>query len=72
VVFVIGVALAFMFLDWPGRIVVIVVLGAVEILEIALWLRLRRVRAITGHEALVGAKGTAVTDCKPHGQVRLG
>ena len=70
-VFVIGVALAFMFLEWPGRIAVIVVLGAVEIFEVALWLRLRRVRSITGHEALVGAKGRAVTDCRPEGQVRL-
>ena len=70
-VFVIGVALAFLFLDWPGRIAVIVVLGAVEMFEIALWLRLPRVRSMTGHEALIGTRGRAVTDCRPEGQVTL-
>jgi membrane-bound serine protease (ClpP class) len=69
--FTIGVALAFIYLDWPGRIAVIAILGGIEVFEIALWLRLRKMRSITGEEALVGAKGRAMTNCRPQGQVRL-
>ncbi len=49
----------------------IVILGGIETFEIALWLKLRKMRSLTGEEALVGARGRAVTDCKPQGQVRL-
>ena len=70
-VFIIGVALAFSYLDWPGRIAVIAVLGAVEVLEITLWLRLRRLRSITGQESLVGAHGRALTNLRPEGQVKV-
>ncbi len=69
--FVIGVTLAFIFLDWPMRIVVIVVLGAIETFEILLWLKLRNRRATTGVEGLIGATGRAVSDCDPLGQVRV-
>jgi membrane-bound serine protease (ClpP class) len=69
--FIIGVTLAFVFLDWPLRIVVIVVLGAIEAFEIVLWMRLRRKRSMTGAEGIVGARGRAITDCDPDGQVRV-
>lgn len=70
-VFAIGVTLAFIFLDWPWRLVVIGVLGAIEIFEILLWLRLRRIRSITGPESLLGATGRAISDLDPSGQVRV-
>jgi membrane-bound serine protease (ClpP class) len=69
--FVIGTTLAFVFLPWPGRGAVIVVLAAVEVLEVLLWLRLRRMRALTGAEGLVGARGRALTDLAPEGRVKV-
>jgi membrane protein implicated in regulation of membrane protease activity len=71
VLLIIGTIVAFTFLDWPWRIGVIAALAAIESLEIMLWLRLRRLRAMTGSEALVGTRGKAVTDCDPVGQVRV-
>jgi membrane protein implicated in regulation of membrane protease activity len=68
---VIGTLLAFYFLDWPWRWVVIAVLACVEIFELMLWLRLRRMRALTGVEAFVGEKGRALSDLRPEGQVRV-
>jgi membrane-bound ClpP family serine protease len=69
--FALGVTLAFLFLDSPWRWIVIAVLAAVEVFEILLWLKLRRLRSMTGPEGLVGAVGRALTDCKPSGQVRV-
>ena len=44
----------------------------IEIGEAAFWIRLsRRRRPAVGAEALVGAEGVAVTDCRPQGQVRV-
>jgi membrane protein implicated in regulation of membrane protease activity len=71
VAFAIGTALAFAFLDPPWRWLAIGSLAAVEALEIMVWLRLRRLRSMTGTEAMVGAKGRALTDCAPDGQVRV-
>jgi membrane protein implicated in regulation of membrane protease activity len=68
---VIGTILSFMFLDPPWRYLVLVPLAAWEVFEIWIWLRWRRVRSITGSEAIVGAIGRALTDCRPHGQVRV-
>lgn len=59
------------FLEWPWRLVVIVPLALFECLEVALWLKLRRARALTGAEAMVGMKGLALTNCEPDGQVRV-
>ena len=45
---------------------------AVEIGEAAFWIRLsRRRRPAIGAEALVGAQGVAVSDCRPEGRVRV-
>jgi membrane-bound serine protease (ClpP class) len=44
----------------------------IEIGEAAFWIRLsRRRRPAIGAEALVGAQGVAVSDCRPEGQVRV-
>jgi membrane protein implicated in regulation of membrane protease activity len=44
----------------------------VEIGEAAFWVWLsRRRKPAIGAEALVGAEGIAVTDCRPHGRVRV-
>jgi membrane-bound ClpP family serine protease len=69
--FAIGTALAFIFLDPPWRWIVIAALAAIEAFEILLWLRLRRLRAMTGAEAMLGSTGRALTDCEPEGQVRV-
>jgi membrane-bound ClpP family serine protease len=68
---VIGTILSFMFLDPPWRYLVLIPLAAWEAFEIWIWLRWRRVRSITGAEAIVGATGRALTDCRPDGQVRV-
>jgi membrane protein implicated in regulation of membrane protease activity len=68
---IIGSILAFTFLEWPWRGLVIVALACVEAIEIWLWLKLRKVPSSTGAEALVGAHGRAVSDCEPEGMVRV-
>lgn len=69
--FVIGTVLAFVFLEGAWRALVIVGALAWEAFEVAVWLRWRKKRSITGAEAMVGATGTALTDCRPEGQVRV-
>ena len=45
---------------------------AIELGEAAFWIRLsRRRQPSIGTEALVGAEGMAMTDCRPDGQVRV-
>jgi membrane-bound serine protease (ClpP class) len=69
--FVIGLILSLIFLEWPERFYVIVPLALLELAEVALWLRWRKRKSITGAEAFVGARGKAITDCRPTGQVML-
>jgi membrane protein implicated in regulation of membrane protease activity len=71
VLLAIGTGLAILLLEWPARLWVIVPLALIEVLEIFLWLRLRRQHVTTGEEGLIGARGRAVTDCAPDGQVRV-
>jgi membrane protein implicated in regulation of membrane protease activity len=68
---IVGTILAFMFLEWPWRGLVVLGLFLVEGVEIWLWLKLRKMPSSTGAEAMVGAHGRAVTDCNPEGQVRV-
>jgi membrane-bound serine protease (ClpP class) len=68
---VIGTTLAILYLDPPWRWIVIAALAALEGFEILLWLRLRRIRSITGPEGIVGTRGRALSDCDPEGQVRV-
>ena len=67
----IGSVLAITFLPSPWRWLVIAALLASDIVQISIWLRWRRRRSATGAEALVGAVGEALNDCRPHGQVKL-
>lgn len=53
----IGGTLAYLFLPFPWWVVVVAALAAVEVFEIQLWLRLRRISPRSGHEALVGQAG---------------
>jgi membrane-bound serine protease (ClpP class) len=71
VLLILGTTLAIALLDWPWRGVVIGTLAAIEVLEVLVWLKLRRRRALTGEEGLVGARGRALDDCDPAGQVRV-
>ncbi len=68
---VIGTILAFTFLEGIWRFLAIVPLALFEALEIYLWLKLRNMRAITGVEALIGAKARVIVDCDPIGSVRV-
>jgi membrane-bound ClpP family serine protease len=64
--------LALFVLPTPWSVVLVVAAAAVEVAETAFWIRYsRRRRARVGPEALIGARGEAVTDCRPEGQVRL-
>lgn len=67
----IGTALAFAFLEWPWRLLVIVPLAALEAFEVMVFLKWRKVRSITGAEAMIGSSGKALTDCQPDGQVKV-
>ncbi|HEX2031757.1 MAG TPA: NfeD family protein [Actinomycetota bacterium] len=53
----IGGTLAYLFVPFPWWVLVVVALAGVEIFEVQLWLRLRRVAPRSGHEALVGQAG---------------
>ena len=57
--FLIGLALSFMFLEW------------LEVAEWFLFFRLRKVRSISGAEGMIGARGVALTHCRPVGQVKI-
>lgn len=68
---IIGALLAYFFLEGTWRVVVIVALLASDVVEIAIWLRWRKKRAITGAEAMIGMPGVALTDLAPEGQVKV-
>jgi membrane-bound serine protease (ClpP class) len=69
--FVIGTLIAIFFLEGVARWALIAAVALLELAEIALWLRWRKVTSSTGVEALVGMTGVALSDCKPEGQVRV-
>ena len=53
-------------------IVAILVGITIELGEAAFWIRIsRRLRPRVGAEALVGAEGVALSDCRPFGRVRV-
>ncbi|MGH2994495.1 MAG: NfeD family protein [Solirubrobacterales bacterium] len=57
----------------PWGIVAVVAAAAVEVLELAFWLRfLRRYRVQTGTEALMGTRAEVLEPCAPDGRVRVG
>ncbi|HET7481950.1 MAG TPA: NfeD family protein [Actinomycetota bacterium] len=69
--FVVGTTIAILFLHGVARFGLIAAVAALEIAEIFVWLRWRRVRAITGREGILGMPGIATTDCTPNGQVKV-
>ncbi|MDQ4125095.1 MAG: nodulation protein NfeD, partial [Actinomycetota bacterium] len=42
-----------------------------DVVEVAIWLKWRNKRSITGIESMVGQEGRAVTTLDPDGQVRV-
>ncbi|CAN5727829.1 hypothetical protein BH18ACT15_BH18ACT15_03810 [soil metagenome] len=69
--FLIGLALSFMFLEWPWRGIVLIPLAALELAEWFLFFKLRKVRSISGAESMIGERGVALTHCRPDGQVKV-
>lgn len=57
---IIGGALALLFLPLPWNVLVIGVLLAKEVIEISLWISMRRRRPASGAEALVGRQGELI------------
>jgi membrane-bound serine protease (ClpP class) len=68
---VIGGVLAVLFVDPPWRWMIIGALLLTDVFEIAIWLRWRNRKSITGIDSLVGQAGRAVTPLDPDGQVRV-
>jgi membrane-bound serine protease (ClpP class) len=67
-----AILLAFFVLSGAWAIGAVVVGLAVEVGETWFWWRLsRRRRPVVGVEALIGARATVVTPCRPRGQVRV-
>ena len=69
--FVVALTLGFIFLDGWMRYALIAGGALIEIAEIGIWLRWRKVKSTTGIESLVGMTGVAITDCSPEGQIKL-
>jgi membrane-bound serine protease (ClpP class) len=72
VAFLVALGLALFVLPSPWSWVAVVVGAAVELAETWFWWWLsRRRRPAVGVETLVGARATAISECRPYGQVRL-
>ena len=69
--FVVALTLGFIFLDGWMRYALIAGGALIEIAEISIWLRWRKVEAKSGVEAMVGMTGVALTPCDPEGQVKI-
>ena len=67
----IGVILALILLDGIAQWVAIGVLLVFEAFEIAIWLRWRKRRSMTGSEGMLGMTGVVISDCRPAGQVNV-
>src|SRR5687768_1604763 len=69
--FIIGTTLALVFLHGWMRYAAIAIVAGIEIAEIFIWLRWRKVKSTMGAEGIVGMTGRVLTDLNPTGQVRL-
>ncbi|MGI8775022.1 MAG: NfeD family protein [Actinomycetota bacterium] len=65
---VIAVVIAVMFLEPLWGVLLVVAALLFESLEIWLFLYLRKMRATTGQEAMVGTTGRTTSRCDPEGQ----
>lgn len=71
-ILLIAIGLAIFVVPDPWKVPVVVAGGAIEAAETAIevWWS-RRQRPTVGPEAIIGAVGTVVRDCRPDGQVRV-
>src|SRR5688572_10289097 len=69
--FIIGTTLALVFLDGWVRYAAIALVAGIELAEVLIWLRWRKVKATTGAEGIVGMAARVLTDLDPTGQVRV-
>ena len=67
----IAILLSYFFLEWPWTLIVIVIAASFEAFEIYLWLRWRKVKALSGAETMIGAKGRTMGVCDPTGQAAI-
>ena len=71
-IFLTGIVLAFFVFPDGWEVPVIIGFGVLEVVETAITWRLSRLWAPkVGPETLIGARGRAVTDCRPNGTVRV-
>ena len=68
---VIALLVAYFFLDKPWSILVVVAAALLEGFEIWLYFRWRKVKAMSGAETLIGARGRTVGICDPTGQANI-
>ncbi len=69
--FVVALTLGFLLLDGWLRYALIAAGALIELVEIGVWIKWRKVRSTTGVEAMVGMTGVALTDCNPDGQIKI-
>jgi membrane protein implicated in regulation of membrane protease activity len=67
----IAVIVALLFLPSPWGWIVVGLALAVDAVEIVVWLTMRGRRSIAGEESMLGARATAMTVCRPDGQVKI-
>lgn len=60
-----ALVVGYFFLEAPWRWLILIPAVLIDILDIAVWLRWRKRKAITGEESLVGVKGRVVSLDKP-------
>jgi membrane-bound serine protease (ClpP class) len=68
---VIGGVLALLFVDPPWRWLIIGGLLMTDVVQVAIWLRWRKKKSITGIDSIIGEEGRAMTTLDPEGQVRV-
>jgi membrane-bound serine protease (ClpP class) len=68
---VIALLLSYFFLDWPWSLLVVIPAAGLEAFEIWLYFRWRKVKAISGHQTLIGERGKTVGVCDPTGQANI-
>ena len=68
---VIALLAAYFFIDWPWGLLVVLPAAGLEAFEIWLYLRWRKVKAVSGSETLIGAIGKTVGVCDPDGQASI-
>jgi membrane protein implicated in regulation of membrane protease activity len=60
-----ALVVGYFFLDPPWRWLILIPAAAIDVIDIIVWLRWRKRRAVTGAESLVGSTATVVTVERP-------